>query len=158
FPPSSLLAGQALDARRRIVSCTMYGHCHNLISDLIRFLFQRVVTCATGELCLQESHAPAGLTLAINARRAAAGAFALQQSASRLCNGLGWNADRRLCSLNACHHNHPPISASVNSLSSLAYSARTEVRMWDIRTGSWASAARNAAFIAMLRMLPPATL
>ncbi len=51
---------------------------------------------------------------------------------------------------------HASLSAAVNRRSSFAYSVRAASRMWCICTGRPASAARNAAFNAILRMLPPA--
>src|SRR5437588_11643927 len=55
-------------------------------------------------------------------------------------------------------HIHPPTSASVSDFSNLAYSLRAARNRCFICTGSPASAARKAAFSAMLRILPPVTL
>src|SRR5215212_2615325 len=55
-------------------------------------------------------------------------------------------------------HTQPLISASVRGFSSLAYSLRAACNRCIMHTGRSASAARNAAFNAMLRMFPPATL
>src|SRR5262249_18712549 len=54
-------------------------------------------------------------------------------------------------------HTHPPISPSVSGRSNLADSARAARSRCAMPTGSPASAARKAAYSAMLRMLPPAT-
>src|SRR5947209_11420264 len=55
-------------------------------------------------------------------------------------------------------HTQPPISASVSDFSNLAYSLREARSRCFICTGSPASAARKAAFSAILRILPPVTL
>src|SRR5947209_4285369 len=55
-------------------------------------------------------------------------------------------------------HAQPPISASVSDFSSLAYSLRDARSRCTMRTGSSASAARNAALSAILRIFPPVTL
>src|SRR6266566_5154752 len=55
-------------------------------------------------------------------------------------------------------HTQPPISASVSDFSSLAYSLRDARSRCTMRTGSSASAARNAALSAILRIFPPVTL
>jgi hypothetical protein len=58
-----------------------------------------------------------------------------------------------------CFYPSQPCSSdSVSVFSSLEYSARAARSTVPIRTGVPASAARNAAFMAMLRMLPPETL
>jgi len=58
--------------------------------------------------------------------------------------------------LDAAAHSHPPISDSVRTRSIFAHSLRAARARCDIRTGSPASAARNAAFKATFRILPPA--
>ena len=54
-------------------------------------------------------------------------------------------------------HAHPATSASVSGFSILACSPRAARSTWLMRTGSSASAAKNAAERAMLRIVPPAT-
>src|SRR5580704_2851916 len=54
-------------------------------------------------------------------------------------------------------YDHALLSAAVSWRCSLAYSPRAAAIRCDMRTGSPASAARNAALTAILRMLPPAT-
>src|SRR5205814_8006471 len=58
----------------------------------------------------------------------------------------------------AAFHTQPLVSVSVKGFSSLRYSWRAARRMCVMRTGSPASAAKNVALSAMLRILPPATL
>src|SRR5688572_5757331 len=55
-------------------------------------------------------------------------------------------------------HIQPAVSAVESVFSSLANSVWAAARRWFMRTGSWASAARNAALSARLRMWPPARL
>src|SRR6266700_7642544 len=61
------------------------------------------------------------------------------------------------CYPHALAHTQPPISASVSGFSHLAYSVLAARSKCIIRTGSFASAARNAAFSMILRMFPPVT-
>src|SRR5262245_37615645 len=52
-------------------------------------------------------------------------------------------------------HTHPLVSASEGERSRLRASLRAACSRWGMAIGLPASAARKAAFIAMLRMLPP---